>query len=155
MFKVWIFNFYFLFTFFDLTKSFLCPQLNSTQTPKNNLDEITDKLPGLNFKLNFKHYSGYLQVSDTRFLHYVLVTAKSNPDKAPVVFWFNGGPGASSLLGLFFESGPYLVSNDGTRLVENVHSWNKYAHKVFLETPAGTGFSYVTDGNYTNNDDQV
>jgi len=58
-------------------------------------------------------------------------------------------------LGLFFESGPYLVSNDGTKLVENVHSWNKYAHKVFLETPAGTGFSYVTDGNYTNNDDQV
>nr|CAD2197041.1 unnamed protein product [Meloidogyne enterolobii] len=98
---------------------------------------------------------GYLQVSDTRFLHYVLVTSKSNPDKAPVVFWFNGGPGASSLLGLFFESGPYLVSNDGTKLVENVHSWNKYAHKVFLETPAGTGFSYVTDGNYTNNDDQI
>lgn len=32
-------------------------------------DEIID-LPGLSFDLNFKHYSGYLQASKTRFLHY-------------------------------------------------------------------------------------
>lgn len=33
------------------------------------LVEIVD-LPGLSFKPDFKHYSGYLNASKTRFLHY-------------------------------------------------------------------------------------
>ena len=32
-------------------------------------DEIVN-LPGLKDEINFKHYSGYLQVSDIHFLHY-------------------------------------------------------------------------------------
>lgn len=32
-------------------------------------DEIVD-LPGLSYKPNFKHYSGYLKASNTRFIHY-------------------------------------------------------------------------------------
>ncbi|KAF7640118.1 Carboxypeptidase [Meloidogyne graminicola] len=143
-------NFFILF--FNFAK-----QQNTTNKPNLpfNNDEITDKLPGLDFELKFKHYSGYLQVSQTRFFHYMLVTSKVDPINDPLIFWFNGGPGCSSLLGLFTELGPYLINEDGTKLLENVYSWNNLASVVFMETPAGVGFSYSTDGNNTNNDNLV
>jgi len=46
-------------------------------------------------------YSGYLAASSTKHLHYVFVTSLGDPDNDPVVVWFNGGPGCSSLLALF------------------------------------------------------
>ena len=46
-------------------------------------------------------YSGYLTASPSKRLHYVLVTSLSDPANDPVVVWFNGGPGCSSLLALF------------------------------------------------------
>lgn len=36
----------------------------------NSNDDEIEKLPGLTFKPNFKHYSGYFQVSEKHFLHY-------------------------------------------------------------------------------------
>ncbi|KAF7632438.1 Carboxypeptidase [Meloidogyne graminicola] len=121
----------------------------------NNNDEITEKLPGLNFKLNFKHYSGYLQISKNKYLHYILITSKGNLNKDPLIFWFNGGPGCSSLLGLFTELGPYLLKKDGSELIENPYSWNNNASVVFIESPVGVGYSYSTDDDITNNDNQI
>ena len=36
-------------------------------------DDEIGKLPGVDFELNFKHYSGFLQASETHFLHYWFV----------------------------------------------------------------------------------
>jgi serine carboxypeptidase-like clade 1 len=45
-------------------------------------------------------YSGYLTVNDTKSLHYVFATSMSATAATdPVVIWFNGGPGCSSMLG--------------------------------------------------------
>lgn len=46
-------------------------------------------------------YSGYLPVSTTKALHYIFVESQNDPTTDPVVIWFNGGPGCSSLLGFF------------------------------------------------------
>uniref|UniRef100_A0A7I4Y6X6 Peptidase S10 domain containing protein n=1 Tax=Haemonchus contortus TaxID=6289 RepID=A0A7I4Y6X6_HAECO len=113
------------------------------------------QLPGVGFELNFKHYSGFFQVSDTHLLHYWFVESQNEPYKDPLIFWFNGGPGCSSLEGLLKDMGPYSVNFDGKSLRENPYSWNKMASVVYIESPAGVGYSYSTDGNITTNDDQT
>ena len=42
----------------------------------------------------------------------VKYTFQQNPDNAPVLLWLQGGPGGSSLFGLFVENGPYLVNKN-------------------------------------------
>lgn len=54
-----------------------------------------------------------------------LVESQSNPQEDPIVVWFNGGPGCSSLIGFLEELGPFRVNPDGSTLFENVFSWNK------------------------------
>lgn len=49
-------------------------------------------------------YSGYLDIPGGKHLHYIFITSP-NPSKDPVTAWFNGGPGCSSLEGLFQEMG--------------------------------------------------
>jgi len=117
-------------------------------------DEIKN-LPGLDFEPDFKHYSGnqhslraninlflgYLKGSPEHQLFYWLTTSRHNSSTDPLIFWFNGGPGCSSLLGLLSEHGPYLVSRDGKTVSKNPSGWNRRASVVYLEGPAGVGFS--------------
>uniref|UniRef100_A0A0M3JA00 Uncharacterized serine carboxypeptidase (inferred by orthology to a C. elegans protein) n=1 Tax=Anisakis simplex TaxID=6269 RepID=A0A0M3JA00_ANISI len=118
-------------------------------------DEIS-ALPGAEqLEINFRHYSGFFKVSETHFLHYWFVESQGDPQADPVIFWFNGGPGCSSLDGLLNEMGPYLVNADGKTLRANEYAWNKMASVIYIESPAGVGYSYATDGNITTNDDQV
>lgn len=56
-------------------------------------------------------YSGYLNVSDTRALYYVLQESLDDPSKDPLVIWFNGGPGCSSLSDFFVQHGPFIFDD--------------------------------------------
>ncbi|TNN52323.1 Lysosomal protective protein [Liparis tanakae] len=102
-------------------------------------DEVA-YLPGLQKQPSFKQYSGYLS---------------KDPPSDPVVLWLNGGPGCSSLDGLLTEHGPFLIQDDGVTLQYNDYSWNKIANMLYLESPAGVGFSYSDDKNYVTNDTEV
>ena len=63
-------------------------------------DEII-KLPGWDLPLPSKQYSGYLTVANgDKHLHYWFIESETNHSKSdPIVLWFNGGPGCSSLDG--------------------------------------------------------
>ncbi|GMT02876.1 hypothetical protein PENTCL1PPCAC_25050, partial [Pristionchus entomophagus] len=113
------------------------PQPPPACSKKDN--EVID-LPGLTFDLGVKHYSGYLNAGTGDYLHYWLVEAEK--DAAPLILWFNGGPGCSSLTGLFSELGPFQNNKDGETLYENVFSWHKVGNLLFFESPRGIGFSY-------------
>jgi serine carboxypeptidase-like clade 2 len=62
-----------------------------------------------------------------------------------VILWFNGGPGCSSLLGFFQEHGPYVMDNGQYDFIANPYSWNKEATVLYIESPAGVGFSLCPD----------
>jgi carboxypeptidase C (cathepsin A) len=87
-----------------------------------------------------KSYSGYLTASETKSLHYVFVESLTDPATDPVVIWFNGGPGCSSLLGFFQENGPIVVDNNGS-IYANPYPWNNASNVLYLESPAGVGYS--------------
>ncbi len=71
--------------------------------------------------------------------------ARSNPSNAPLAIWLNGGPGCSSMIGLFQENGPCHFVNGSSTPTLNPYSWNTYANMLYVDQPIGTGFSYGND----------
>uniref|UniRef100_A0A7N2KSC8 Carboxypeptidase n=1 Tax=Quercus lobata TaxID=97700 RepID=A0A7N2KSC8_QUELO len=66
------------------------------------------------------------------------------------------GPGCSSFgYGAMEELGPFRVKSDGKTLYRNVYAWNTVANVIFLDSPAGIGFSYSnTSSDYIKNGDK-
>lgn len=105
-------------------------------------EDLVDQLPDCQ-KFDFDMYSGYLNVSDTKALHYMLVESQDKPESDPVLIWFNGGPGCSSLLGFMQEHGPCVIDDGEKEVKTNPFPWNARANVLYIEAPAGVGFSYA------------
>ncbi|CAN6306433.1 unnamed protein product [Urochloa humidicola] len=124
--------------------------------PKNNLQE-QDKIvsmPGQTGVVEFDQYAGYVTVDAKagRALFYYFVEASQDPSDKPLVLWLNGGPGCSSFgSGAMLELGPFSVCSDNKTLYRKRHSWNRVANMLFVEIPAGVGYSYSnTTSDYHN-----
>ncbi|KAL2936465.1 Serine carboxypeptidase-like 29 [Bienertia sinuspersici] len=129
---------------------------SSNQLTQQKLDRI-NSLPGQNFDVEFAQYSGYVTVNEEfgRSLFYWFIEAVEDPSSKPLLLWLNGGPGCSSIaLGEAEEIGPFHIQKDGKTLYLNPYSWNKVANILFLDSPAGVGFSYsnTTSDFQTNSD---
>ncbi|MCP9258664.1 Carboxypeptidase [Dirofilaria immitis] len=112
-----------------------------TILPRQLTNQIFN-LPGLTYTINFNQYSGYLNASKGNYLHYWLVESQNDPSIDPLIIWFNGGPGCSSLLSLLIGNGPFHPNRDGLTLYENIFSWNKLANVLYIDSPRQVGFSY-------------
>lgn len=91
---------------------------------------------------NVKSYSGYADVAENQHIFWWFFEARTvNPEKAPLTVWINGGPGSSSMIGLFQENGPCRVNSDGEP-INNTHSWSQSSNMLFIDQPTQVGFSY-------------
>jgi len=90
-----------------------------------------------------KQYSGYFKIPDVLNTEYFFwfFESRSNPEGDPLVMWLTGGPGCSSQLALLAENGPCSVNKEGTDTIKNPYSWNTKANVMWVDQPAGTGFS--------------
>jgi len=89
-----------------------------------------------------KQYSGYLDDEENdKHLFYWFFESRNDPKKDPVVLWLNGGPGCSSLTGLFLELGPSSLDKN-LKIHNNPYSWNANASVIFLDQPVNVGYSY-------------
>ncbi|KAM4054788.1 serine carboxypeptidase [Hirsutella rhossiliensis] len=89
-----------------------------------------------------KQYSGYLDDDEKdKHLFYWFFESRNDPKNDPVVLWLNGGPGCSSLTGLFLELGPASI-DEKLKIVDNPHAWNANASVIFLDQPVNVGYSY-------------
>ncbi|KAJ9567502.1 hypothetical protein OSB04_003468 [Centaurea solstitialis] len=133
----------------NLSPAQIIPQQGSQQADK------IDSLPGQP-QVDFDHYAGYVTVDQHagRALFYYFAESPHNSSTKPLVLWLNGGPGCSSFgYGAMEELGPFRVNSDGKTLYRNDYAWNNVANVIFLESPAGVGFSYSnTSSDYTTGD---
>ncbi|ODV90884.1 hypothetical protein CANCADRAFT_31721 [Tortispora caseinolytica NRRL Y-17796] len=100
---------------------------------------------GLGIDPDVKQYSGYIDIEEEdKHLFFWFFESRNDPKNDPVVLWLNGGPGCSSLTGMFFELGPASV-DENLKIVPNEYSWNNNASVIFLDQPVNVGFSYSSN----------
>ena len=70
---------------------------------------------------------------------------RHDDESKPVVLWMNGGPGSSSMFGLFLENGPLRVVQNGNDFTVSRadKSWADDYHVIYIDQPVNTGFSYA------------
>lgn len=134
-------------------------QLNKTEQAKNISRVI---LPGI----NITSHAGFFRVNSTAdnktsALFFWFFPSQANSSSAPLLVWLQGGPGASSMFGLFQEHGPLKVNktkNDQTLpyLDTRVTHWAKNHNVIYFDNPVGTGFSFAEhDDLYSRNESHV
>ncbi|TFK31316.1 alpha/beta-hydrolase [Crucibulum laeve] len=89
--------------------------------------------------------SGYIDVGTNMSMWFWFFESRTSPETAPFTLWLNGGPGCSSMIGLFQENGPCTVNPDGNTTTINPFSWNNISNVIYIDQPIGTGFSFGTD----------
>ncbi|KAE8596603.1 hypothetical protein XENTR_v10016174 [Xenopus tropicalis] len=121
---------------------FLTPYLETGKVDEARALSLVGPLPGA----NVKSYAGYLTVNKTynSNMFFWFFPAQVSPGDAPVLLWLQGGPGGTSMFGLFVEHGPYIV-NENLTLGYRKYSWTEKFSVLYIDNPVGTGFSFTDD----------
>ncbi|CAN8293387.1 unnamed protein product [Cochlearia groenlandica] len=90
--------------------------------------------------------SGYLPVKpapDSSMFYVFYEAQKPTTPLAdtPLLIWLQGGPGCSSMIGNFYELGPWRVVTRARELKRNPGAWNRLFGLLFVDNPIGVGFS--------------
>ncbi|EMD39305.1 hypothetical protein CERSUDRAFT_82042 [Gelatoporia subvermispora B] len=124
--------------------------------------EVTERLPNVTWDLG-RNWAGNVAVNreghpnDTLFFwafessNGSLTAPANESNNEPWGIWLNGGPGASSLLGLLYENGPIHLRPDFSAY-QNNYSWNLLADYIWIDQPLGTGWSTTETGSVRDED---
>jgi carboxypeptidase D len=132
-------------TYGGKNQTFILPQ--NANTTKFAVDGTA--IPDVSFDIG-ESYAGLLPVSDkanASELFFWFVPSANELAGDEILIWLNGGPGCSSLEGFLQENGPFLWQYGTYLPVKNNWAWSNLTNVVWVEQPAGTGFSHVgSDG---------
>ncbi|KAK3571860.1 hypothetical protein QTP86_020441 [Hemibagrus guttatus] len=132
---------------------FLTPYIEQGKMEEARKLSLVGPLPGA----NVKSYSGYLTVNKSynSNLFFWFFPAQIKPESAAVLLWLQGGPGGTSMFGLFVEHGPYFVYKNLT-LGYREFPWTSRYSVLYIDNPVGTGWSFTSeDKGFARNQDDV
>jgi carboxypeptidase D len=114
------------------------PKLDKSQFKIASLPLLDEKISA-----NLQMYSGYIPVTDynSKYFFWLVKGSSKATKNRNLFFWLNGGPGCSSMDGMFLENGPIRFSSDGNQLVLNKFGWWNEFDMVYVDQPPGTGYS--------------
>ncbi|CAN6195624.1 unnamed protein product [Urochloa humidicola] len=123
-------------------------------------ERLVTHLPGFQGPLPFDLRTGYVEVDERNGvrLFYYFTPSERSPADDPLVLWLSGGPGCSSFTGLIYQIGPLKFDDQGytdglPKLLYRSESWSKVSNIIFLDSPAGAGFSYsIAEQGYNSSD---
>ena len=154
----------------DAPLSTLPQSTRSTSDDPNPDSHLVTSMPLLpDGVLKTRHWAGHLPAagdgSDKKLFYWLFEPGNAAGDNTPInqdtplILWINGGPGCSSMDGLWLENGPLrlqLDENNKWTINVNEHSWhNAPAWTLYVDQPVGTGLSFSKDKNYCKNDFEV
>ncbi|KAF2764861.1 alpha/beta-hydrolase [Teratosphaeria nubilosa] len=123
------------------------PCSNRTIIPQNeNTTKFAvdgTKIPDVDFDIG-ESYAGLLPISskpNSSELYFWFYPSSNPLAEEEILIWLNGGPGCSSLEGILQENGPFLWQYGTYKPVKNPYTWVNLTNVVWIEQPAGTGFS--------------
>ncbi|XP_012935747.1 probable serine carboxypeptidase CPVL [Aplysia californica] len=126
----------------------LTPILEAGDVDKaQNLSRVV--MPAL---YNGTSHAGFLTANKTLGNHlFFWFFPSMEQEDAPLLVWLNGGPGISSMLGLFWENGPVEVDMDMARegFIQSEprqFSWVGPFSMLYIDNPVQVGFSYTESG---------
>ncbi|KAH9951054.1 alpha/beta-hydrolase [Amylocystis lapponica] len=122
--------------------------------------QVTESLPNITWDLA-RSYAGNINVQREGHPNNTLffwafekqdgsLTADSTE---PWAIWLNGGPGASSLLGLLYEA--CFPPSDYYSAYPNNYSWDTVADYIWIDQPVGTGWSTTDETGFVYDEDQM
>jgi carboxypeptidase C (cathepsin A) len=107
-----------------------CTTVFSTQKQYSGYVTLPPSLTGQNYSIN------------TFFWFF---EARQVPETAPLTIFINGGPGSSSMVGLFQEVGPCQVveiAKGKLGTVAREWGWDRSSNMIFIDQPVQVGFSF-------------
>uniref|UniRef100_A0A1B6FN54 Carboxypeptidase n=2 Tax=Cuerna arida TaxID=1464854 RepID=A0A1B6FN54_9HEMI len=105
---------------------------------------------------NILSYSGFFTVNkncDSHLFFWFFPAQKDNWKDAPLLLWLDGGPGSTSLHGVFDRQGPFTSYKEGLR--KRKYSWNVKNNYLIIDQPVGTGYSFTGKHCYPTNETAV
>lgn len=125
----------------------LKPLVLTGMSPKQARD--ASKVTGAGLDNGTVSYAGFFTTqasTDNNMFFWFFESQKAGP-AAPLLIWLQGGPGGSSMFGLFSEMGPYTLvpaENGDFAAIRRDVTWNDEYGMLFIDNPVGAGFSYTT-----------
>ncbi|KAL8841635.1 MAG: hypothetical protein Q9170_000849 [Blastenia crenularia] len=147
------------------SSSFLASNITTVKSPTDGDIVLRFKSPPVGTCTTIfptqKQYAGYVTlpphklapIQQNYFVNtfFWFVEARINASTAPLTIFLNGGPGSSSMVGLFQEAGPCEVveiaeGRFGTQARD--WGWDRSSNVIFVDQPNQVGFSFdkLTNG---------